>query len=229
MSVSVFFSGLCGIGEFDQQMGVSMPASEDHKTSVVIKAESCDTDKSTSPDILFNDANGVQFLVWRLNVGEYSLHAGAGRPDWPDRATFIDLNDFHPKAPLKRSASGPFVALSGGSLAAGRDSEPYQLSQGSTVVVDRKACPLSVKWTGDTDVFVATHGSFRVIFHAGAEVFISNLAPSRDSDHHFVHYYHELFKEDPGPEKRISIERLPPISRHVHVFDCVPPVALPEA
>jgi len=211
-------------------MQAAMPRAEEHQASIVVNAEMCDLDNSSSPQVIFNNDEGVQFIVWIPQEGDYRIEGGNKHAEWQAdaRERIIDLADFHPGAKLKRSDSAVMVRLSEGTIAAGRDSEDYQLSRDGHVVVARKTTRLSVVWTGEADgLFSQSDKSLQIILRAGANAFISNLAHSRDSDHHFMHYYRELFVPEPGDREQITIKRLGKLTDHVHVFDCVPPIALP--
>jgi hypothetical protein len=230
MAISVTFSGLCGIGVIEGTMQAAMPSVEQHQGSIVVNAEMCDLDRSSAPQIIFNNDEGVQFVVWIPEQGDYRIAGGNKQAEWQAdaRERIIDLADFHPGAKLKRSESAIMVLLSEGTIAAGRDSEDYQLLRDGHVVAARKTSRLSVVWSGNADGLMSQKDkSVQIILRDGASAFVSNLAHSRDSDHHFMHYYHELFATEPGNREQITIKRLGRLIEHVHVFDCVPPIALP--
>jgi hypothetical protein len=229
MATSVKFFGLCGIGIINGIYQAEMPTIMEHRAVAVIPVKQIKPDPAvtTKPDFIFHDPTGVQYAGWNLSTMTLLLDGATGQATWDqaERDKVIDLNKFHARAPI-HGASNPaaVVKLTEGLITAGTDTQIYDIIQNGKVIEPVRKVHVSIVWTAtkNFDTLVDTAGKLKIGLQKNAGVTITNVAPVKNGDGHFIHYYKEFFKNQPRPEELISIK-----NRNIEVYDCVPPAALP--
>lgn len=229
--LTIRFFGMCAFAELRAGHFVYLPTVMDHRPVLITKAKRIVTLKTSTswpPDFIFYDASGVQMVGWSLTGKEVKFKAGVNRPAWTDRTNFLDLADFHGKATLPAGTAARFQLHNGGLSTAGSKTNKYDVLYPGK---DRKDVPLAevVEWTatGNGSILESAAGEIRFVDSGTVStptiVTVTNVAaePGATGDnHHFGHYYDHI---DPQPGQKVTLVNL-----DVEVYDCVPPVDLPD-
>jgi hypothetical protein len=225
MPITVNFFGLCGIGMFDREMHAVMPAAKKHHPTLLIRAEDCDA-RTTSPDFVVHDTEGVQILGWDRSLrSDLTFASTTGNAAWHDSAqqeALVNLARHEKNKPTRRLGTMPALRLPGGDLFAGTGTQPFTLLRGGVEVEPERLYATSAIWIGAANRLVSGTRALAA-FRDNAVLTFSNLAPEIDGRDHFGLYYEQLFLPVPDAAHQIKLDG----SRGVEVFDCVPPVPLP--
>ena len=222
MATTVNLFGMCAIGIFEKRSWAIMPSS-DHHATVFVEAEKCDLDQPIADGALIvQDNNGAQWLGWNVTNKELQFSDSDGPAKWASKNGMLDLEAYHPGVKSRRSGKATRFLLTNGDLSKGPGfEETYEVTQKGAVKANQPF-GASVSWTGEGLKLQCDHKPLCRLRN-GATLSVANLAQVLNGHHHFYLYYDSVLP-DISKDDRVSLE-VP--HRHVHVYDCVPPVVLP--